>query len=693
MAERSGGLRLVSWLGVLTATSLLQAAPAPVTLESLLEEMTNHAVRARWSDPAYRAIEATSHDRSKSNPAADSWHSNKDYEQFIRVEKNSGRQEWVIMEHEGPGAVTRIWLPLEPSRDKQFIRFYFDGSTTPTIEVNFNDFLSGRAFARAPFAFVAWDETDLRKQLETTPNPIRGVGGDLYLPIPFASSCKVTLDQVPFYYHVQYRAYEPGTIVQTFTMAEFQAAKPILEQTARRLADVPTLAASGSGKSATLAPGDALPLDLPNGAAALDGLQVVIDPKDAPEAMRKLVLTASFDEEACVWCPIGDFFGSGPRLRPVGDAFRAVSADGTLTANWVMPFERSARLALRNVGDKPLAVKLAATTTSWSWDDRSLHFHATWHSQRDVSTRPMSDWNFIQISGRGVFVGDTLSVYSPSPAWYGEGDERIYVDGEAFPSHLGTGTEDYYGYAWGMADFFSSPFVSMPRRDIANRNDWRGYTSTSRLRLIDDIPFTKSIRHDMEIWHWADTRVDYAAATFWYARPDAKSNREPQPDEATAALRPPPPDPHATLPGAIECETLAVADHSAGLRFEKQDVTFVTSRHWSGGEQLFVRAERNGDFLTLKIPVPDAHPRKLILHATRSYDYGVLRFSVNGKPAGKEFDGYAADAAPSGPIELGTFEPTDGALMLRVEVEGANPASKGTGRLFGLDCVVLSPAP
>ena len=43
-------------------------------------------------------------------------------------------------------------------------------------------------------------------------------------------------------------------------------------------------------------------------------------------------------------------------------------------------------------------------------------------------------------------------------------------------SHLGTGTEDYYGYAWGMADYFCSPSQSMPRRDIMDRNNWREYT-------------------------------------------------------------------------------------------------------------------------------------------------------------------------------------------------------------------------
>ena len=43
---------------------------------------------------------------------------------------------------------------------------------------------------------------------------------------------------------------------------------------------------------------------------------------------------------------------------------------------------------------------------------------------------------------------------------------------------------------------------------------------------------------------------------------------------------------------------------------------------------------------------------RIILHATRAPDYGKLAFTVNNKPAGAEFDGYSANPAPSGPVEI-----------------------------------------
>ena len=84
-----------------------------------------------------------------------------------------------------------------------------------------NELLSGRGFVKPPFAFVASDE-----------NAVEGVAGDLYLPIPFAAGCKITLDELPFYYNINYRAYAPGTKVKTFTMADYDAAADRLKQTA-----------------------------------------------------------------------------------------------------------------------------------------------------------------------------------------------------------------------------------------------------------------------------------------------------------------------------------------------------------------------------------------------------------------------------------------------------------------------------
>lgn len=68
-----------------------------------------------------------------------------------------------------------------------------------------------------------------------------------------------------------------------------------------------------------------------------------------------------------------------------------------------------------------------------------MYFHATWNESYHLDTTKRIDYNYITIKGKG-----------------------IYVDNEIFPSHFGTGSEDYYSYAWCRPQCFSFPNVSQP---------------------------------------------------------------------------------------------------------------------------------------------------------------------------------------------------------------------------------------
>lgn len=111
----------------------------------------------------------------------------------------------------------------------------------------------------------------------------------------------------------------------------------------------------------------------------------------------------------------------------------------------------------------------------------------------------------------------------------GEGDEKIYVDGESFPSHFGTGTEDYFGYAWGSAAPFEAPFHAQP---IGSANKGSGHTTNTRVRMLDRIPFKSSLKVNMELMHWkSGTTVDYATTTYWYAQDGAEGNGQALPEK------------------------------------------------------------------------------------------------------------------------------------------------------------------
>ena len=107
-----------------------------------------------------------------------------------------------------------------------------------------------------------------------------------------------------------------------------------------------------------------------------------------------------------------------------------------------------------------------------------LRFHAKWNRAADPEkTDRWPDAQFLYTEGRGRYVGTSLHVYKEigtgDPAyqpdwWWGEGDEKFFVDGEKFPSWFGTGSEDYFGYAWGTWRPFDRPYHSQPYGQICS---------------------------------------------------------------------------------------------------------------------------------------------------------------------------------------------------------------------------------
>lgn len=658
------------------------AADDMVSLKSLLHELIDYDHLARWPEPAFTCKQASSYDRaSKSPDDKEGWFANNDQNQWIRVEQQAGRTEKVMMDADGPGAIVRFWITSGDKKDGK-LRIYLDGAETPTVSVPSFDFTNNDALPSG------------KPLLTSHPGAApKGRGGNtLYLPIPYAKHCKVTWEEGSHgdarYYQINYRTYAPGTKVETYSAAALEAARELRDQVNKALAD-PEAADKRTADRANevmhehvVEPGKEWSIVLP-GPKAIRELQVHAANLDA-QALRSLVLQGEFDGEQSIWCPVGDFFGSGVGLNVLESWYRTVKQDGMMSCRWVMPYKESANLTFKNLGAAAVRLKVVLKTEDWKWDDRSMHFHANWRQQYPIATRPFSDWNYITAQGKGVYVGDSLCVMNPVPAWWGEGDEKIWVDGESFPSHFGTGSEDYYCYSWSDPRLFQTPFANQVRCDGPGN---KGQTVVTRTRSLDAIPFTKSLQFDMEIWNWADCKVAYAATTYWYGLPSATSNRGPAAEEAAREIPSVPPP--IKIAGAIECEKLKIVNKSPNTPTEVQSGV-LSEGDWSGGAQLFVRGNKPGDFVELAIPAGGPGAKKITLYATKSWDYGILRCSINGQQAGKDFDSYSAPVVLSGPIELGTFEPKDNQFILRVEVVGANKDSKNSKSFFGLDAVTLT---
>jgi len=536
-----------------------QAMPAEITFASLLEEMADAEALARWPRPEYRQLQASSYNRksvARDQPDQDvnGWFADSDGLGFIRQEEVGGRKEWVILEQAGPGCLTKFWTPFFyydfNNRTGPRVRIYLDGADAPVIDARFIELLTRNDWQ--PSAYGPRPEPQNRWVVPSPFADFTARAGNLYLPIPFARGCKVTLDDRPFYHLINYRAYPEGAQVRTFTMDQYQAAAAPLDRVARRLLDPPEVSdGRASGRGELVQPGAALRLDLPRGPAAIRQLRLQLDPAEIhrhPSLLRSTVLRATFDDAETVWCPLGDFFGSPNALNPFQTWARSVSADGVFTCRWVMPYRREARLLVENLGRAPLRVQVSAHTRHWAWDRDSMVFQARWRADEVLPGHQFVDWNFIDIRGRGVLVGDQWTVVNLTRGWWGEGDEKIYVD-EAyatrkFPDHFGTGTEDYYGWAGGVnptrQDKFDHPFLANISVGSTDEDNTRGFNVCARMRSLDAIPFRQRLVFDLEASPGVDQRnpwdlLGYSAVTFWYAVPGATSNR---PADVAGARRP-----------------------------------------------------------------------------------------------------------------------------------------------------------
>ncbi len=506
-----------------------------VSVESLLAEMVNRDSVARFPETNFRLKQHSSYNRASTTPdEADGWFNNKDNNttekdhNFIRVEERDGKKEWVLMDHEGPGAIVRSWMPWRgqrrPGTDLE-IRIYLDGEEEPVLSGNMLGLFDGTGLIPYPLAHQS-----LRSAVS-------------FFPIPYAKRCKITTTGRPFFYQFTFREYAKDAIIKSFTMADFQAAKRLTKQVGESLLD-PQAGVEGDPIrfSTTLESQEEKEVALTPGSAAIRELSVKLGNYDDPTVTRRVVLKIEFDGKETVWCPIGDFFGSGIGLNPFQGWYRTVDEDGRMTCRWVMPYQNAAKVSLVNLGDKPVDAELQVTTGDWKWDGASMYFHSTFRGQYPVATRPYSDWNYITLNGRGVYVGDTLTVMNPVERWWGEGDEKIWVDGEDFPSIFGTGTEDYYAYSWGglSTDFYQHPFHAQPRCHVYNKlnrktseeKNTKGYSTETRSRSLDTMPFSQSLQLDMEVWSWTDCDMAYGVGTYWYGDAETTSNRRPDPDAA-----------------------------------------------------------------------------------------------------------------------------------------------------------------
>lgn len=493
--------------------------------------MTDASSIAKLPAPAYTMKQASSYDRRSVSVDSPGWYANTDQNQFIRKETVNGHTEYVMMDAEGPGAIVRFWLTTTIKPGK--IRFYLDHSARPVFESDGYD-LMRMNFDLGPAL--------LNPHSSYEPN---GKGGNtMYFPIPYQKHCKVTLElpdsaaiKAPHYYQINYRTYVTGTKVQTFAKADLQTYRPAIDN-AEKMLWRPPLYAGGklTMKSEAIKSSEKTVIALPSGSAAIRSLDIkVVPPSEADlgVALRSVILKIDFDGQQTVWCPLGDFSGSGYGGKPVKSWYREMDSSAKMTSRWVMPYQMTATITILNNAPFDVKVEVNAKTDRWNWQPGSMYFHATYKYEENIwdakwdydptkialnDSKAPIEWNFIKIKGGGIYLGNTLAVNNKMQTWYGEGDAKVWVDNDTFPSEFGTGLEDYYNTSWAPVVLYQTPFANAPRADTPGSF---GHNTFTRTRNLDGVPFRRSFRYDLEMLSWDGGVIDAAAVTYWYGLPGA----------------------------------------------------------------------------------------------------------------------------------------------------------------------------
>jgi hypothetical protein len=388
-----------------------------------------------------------------------------------------------------------------------------------------------------------------------------------------------------------------------------------------------------------------------------------------------------------VEAPMGDFFCNafGKRYE-VASMPVVVGPTGSYNCFWYMPFRKAARIEVVNQGTKP--INLLYFNIDWikkeMMPEDTPYFHAQYRQEYPLENG--KDYVLLDTQGKGHYVGTVLSVRTRSPNWFGEGDEKILIDGEKKPSIWGTGTEDYFLQAWGLnktcTPFFGTPYYDQNYRLIGS------HICCYRWHLADPIVFQKGIKvtfehygwtsvdenPDHKLINWNEREDDFSSVAYWY-----------QTGEPTFAARAPAAA-ERRLPSiervTVNAKDFADAKHHGRGQAGPQELPKLYDQ-----PQLFFRPERPEEgWIEIPLEVKRKEPLRLLLCATCVPDFGRYQAILDGVPVGEPMDFYAAEVTTK-EFPLLDLWPEPGKHVVRLENRGKNKLSDGIS--LGLESIRL----
>lgn len=628
------------------------------------------------------------------------WGANNDGRGFIRQEGKG----IVVAEMDGPGVIWRIWTAAPGGGA---MKIHIDGSAQPTLAIPFAEFFKRNG--------AEWPELV----------HVISKGHNSFIPIPYEKSCKIVFDPGwGQYYQFTYSTFPKGTVLPSFRGKFDTEEKAALAAANAALAKRGewTLGAGQevSDKTVVIEPGSSVEVFSVTGNRAIRRIEYEPDPQDENpvKTLRELTLAITWDNAAdpAVWAPLGDFFGSAPGINRFHALPMGMSRE-RFYSNWFMPFSKAARITVTNDGALARPVKFRVVHEPLPIPgEKLLRFHAKWHRndfsgvdrERFTKGDRWPDWPVLVTQGTGRFCGMNLHVWNPNPFgkvrkeldvdpgeypepilelmrtaaakwWWGEGDEKFFVDGEPMPSTFGTGTEDYFGYAWAAHNpvEFESAYQNQP----LNKNSNLGHISNNRFQIADNVPFQSRCEAVLEKYHPDNWPLLYACTAYWYQQPTAAVyGPVPVTERVDYHVQP---EKRVLVPRDCIYEGARHFTLAAGARV--QDMK-PFGKQWRGDAQLLWGGEP-GASAQLSFQVLAEITARARLQLTEAPDYGVFEIQLDGKTVATGVDCYAPSVRLAPPLELGEVKLGPGTHTLNFKIAGANAAARkyrGSQYLLGV---------
>jgi hypothetical protein len=581
---------------------------------------------------------------------------------YLRRDENG---EYVIMESDLPGVINQLWFTWRAEDGlSSRMRFYFDGEKTPRVDLTVQEFFSGEHF---PFV----------KPLVVDMKTSSG-GASSHMPMPYASSVRVTTTEPIYFYHIDYRTFIDESGIVTFDPKALQAETgPFAEtlQSLRRTSYAPDTTKAET-TTVAIAPGREEVLLEVEGGATIRGWRLNLAELHDP---RQAILRFYYEHLAApsVEVSIGDLYGQTFADRAIRSLPLGLDEAGYYL-NFPIPFLEHLRVTLENRSGAAIEASFAANVERKKPPTDFVYFHARWTKAETQAAVPFT---YLQTSGRGHFCGVVAPMQGMMNLLYLEGDERIYVDGEGIPSFHGTGTEDYYLAGW----YFDQGAFDLPYHGLTYIDEDRGQTAPYRFHTIDSIPFRYNMRFEIE----HGSRNNYPGATYgsvalWYQDPPIAASTSLTTDatklDASAFAYPRIGIPRRS-PYFSAAKFLDKKQSSPEVEMREWDALDVK---WTGGTQTYLPKEGT-IALTIPLAVDDVY--ELTTTLGRGPDHGIVELALGDQRA--SFDAYSPvlDVNVPGPTLTAALDRQHSTLETTVRTK--NAASSGTAH--GIDRLRIRP--